>query len=162
MQKVYIETTIPSYLASRTSRDIIIAGHQQITLEWWEKRRNEFDLYVSQFVLKECQRGDQKMAEERMKILSGMSELALVPDVYLLAERLIDDGPLPRKAETDALHISAAAVGGMDFLLTWNCKHIANAEMQQAIRKISHGAGFEPPIICTPWELLGERAYVEG
>jgi hypothetical protein len=160
--KVYIETTIPSYLTSKTSRDIVIAAHQQITRDWWQKQRGEFDLYVSEFVVRECKAGDPAMAKLRMEILADMSELALVPDVYILAEKLINVGPIPRKAETDALHIAASAVSGMDFLLTWNCKHIANATMQNRIRMICRDSNFDPPVICTPWELLGDEGNVEG
>ena len=154
--KVYIETTIPSYLTARSSRDLIIAGHHQLTREWWESQRGEFDLNVSQFVIQECSAGDPAMAKRRLEILAGITILPISPEVIPLAEILINKGPLPRKAEIDAVHISVAATTGMDYLLTWNCKHIANARMQDAIRKLCTEAGFKPPVICTPEELLGD------
>ncbi len=155
--KVYIETTIVSYLTARPSRDLIIAAHQQITLEWWENRRADFDLYTSQFVIRESSAGEVAMAQKRLDALDGVPLLSVSPEALALARA----GPIPEKAETDALHIAVAAANGMDYLLTWNCKHIANAEMQTGIGKFCRAAGFEPPIICTPEELLGVKDYVE-
>ena len=154
--KVYIETTIPSYLTARPSRDLRMASHQQVTHAWWDNKRINFKLFISQFVEQECADGDALFAEKRLNLLRGIPQIQLVPQMYSLAKRLIVPGPLPLKAETDALHISVAAVSGMDFLLTWNCKHIANAAMQRTIGKICRDVGFEPPVICTPEELLGE------
>lgn len=153
--KVYVETTIVSYLTARLSKDLIIAAHQQITQEWWENRREGFDLYVSQFVIRESSAGDIAMAQKRLDALEGISLLSVSQEAVALARTLIEKGPIPEKAETDALHISVAASHGMDYLLTWNCKHIANAEMQIGIGKLCRAAGFEPPVICTPEELLG-------
>ena len=153
--KVYIETTIVSYLTARPSRDLIIAAHQQITLEWWENRRTDFDLYTSQFVIQESSAGEAAMAQKRLNALDMIPLLSVSPEALALARALVKKGPIPEKAETDALHIAVAAVNGMDYLLTWNCKHIANAEMQIGIGKFCRVAGFEPPIICTPEELLG-------
>jgi hypothetical protein len=153
--KVYIETTIVSYLTARPSRDLIIAAHQQITHEWWENRRADFDLYTSQFVIQESSAGDAAMAQKRLDALDGIALLAVNQEALDLARSLVEKGPIPEKAEIDALHISVAANHGMDYLLTWNCKHIANAEMQTGIGKLCRAAGFEPPVICTPEELLG-------
>lgn len=154
--KVYIETTIPSYLTSRPSRDLLIAGHQQVTHQWWEDRRHDFELYVSQLVEDECGAGDSSMAGKRLDLIRGIPLLEISSDVDRLANQLITIGPIPKKAEIDAAHISVAAIHQIDYLLTWNCRHIANAEMQLSIRAICREAGFEPPIICTPEELLGE------
>jgi hypothetical protein len=162
LPKVYIETTIPSYLTSRPSRDIQMAAHQLLLHKWWERDRSEFELYVSQFVIDECGGGDVKMAAKRLALLDGIPILDIPAEAVLLSKRLIHGGPLPIKAETDALHISIAAVNAMDYLLTWNCRHIANAQMQRAIRTICNDCGFDPPVICTPTELLGEEYYVEG
>jgi hypothetical protein len=159
--KVYIETTIPSYLASHPSRDLIIAGHQALTYQWW-KKRDEFDLYISQFVIAECTAGDPKMAAKRLDLLNDIPILEIPDEVSSLSKKLVRNGPLPQKAETDALHISIAAANAMDYLLTWNCRHIANAAMQRSIHNLCREAGFEPPVICTPEELLGEEHYVEG
>ena len=161
LPKVYIETTIPSYLTSRPSRDIIIAGHQQVTHDWWSKRRNDFELYISEIVIRECQAGDPVMARKRLDLLAEIPLLEILPDVDLIANQLITIGPIPKKAETDAAHIAIAATNGIDYLLTWNCRHIANAEMQEQIREICRQAGFRMPVICTPEELLGEERYVE-
>jgi predicted nucleic acid-binding protein len=153
--RVYIETTVLSYLTARPSRDLIVAAHQQLTLEWWEQRREKFDLYISQLVVQECGAGDALMARKRLEALETMPLLDLRPEVVGLARALVERGPMPDKASVDALHIAVAAVHGMDYLLTWNCKHIANAEMQTAVAAICRAAGFEPPVICTPEELLG-------
>ena len=153
--KVYIETTIVSYLTARPSRDLILAAHQQITIEWWENRRADFDLYTSQFVIQESSAGEAAMAQKRLDALDGIALLAVSQEALDLARALIEKGPIPEKAKVDALHIAVAASNGMDYLLTWNCKHIANAEMQIGIGKFCRAAGFEPPVICTPEELLG-------
>jgi hypothetical protein len=153
--KVYIETTIVSYLTARPSRDLIIAAHQQLTQEWWDDRRVHFDLYVSQVVVQESGAGDTLMAEKRLEVLEKIPLLDLRQEAVALARGLVEKGPLPEKAAVDALHIAVATVHGMDYLLTWNCKHIANAEMQTAVAAICRTAGYEPPVICTPEELLG-------
>ena len=153
--KVYIETTIVSYLTARQSRDLIVAAHQQLTQEWWANRRPGFDLYASQLVVQESGVGDAVMAGKRLEILDEMPLLDVNQDAVSLARELVDKGPIPQKAAVDALHIAVATVHGMDYLLTWNCKHIANAEMRASVTKICRAAGYEPPVICTPEELLG-------
>lgn len=160
--RVYIETTIPSYLTSRPSRYVITLGHQQITREWWERDRESFELYISQFVLDECADGDPVMAKDRLKLVQGLAVLEISDGAVELSKRLVDRGPLPAKADKDALHIAVAAANAMDYLLTWNMKHIANAFMKRAIDQKCRDAGFEPPVICTPEQLLGEDFYVEG
>jgi hypothetical protein len=95
------------------------------------------------------------MAQKRLEALDGIPLLSVTPEAVTLARALVEKGPIPEKADVDALHIAVAAVHGMDYLLTWNCKHIANAEMQIGIGKLCRAAGFEPPVICTPEELLG-------
>jgi len=154
--KIYVETSIVSYLTARPSRDLIISAHQQITLEWWENRRANFDLYASQFVVQESSAGDAAMARKRLNALDGITLLGINQEALDLARLLIEKGPIPEKAEIDALHIAVATANGMDYLLTWNCKHIANAEMQVGIGRLCRASGFEPPVICTPEELLGE------
>lgn len=160
--KVYIETTIPSYLASRPSRDIITAGHQQITREWWERDRELFEFYISQFVLDECGAGDAVMAGARLELVKDLTLLEISDAAVDLSKQLVDRGPLPAKADKDALHIAIAAANAMDYLVTWNMKHIANAFMKRSIDQKCRDAGFDPPVICTPEELLGEEYYVEG
>jgi hypothetical protein len=149
-----METTIPSYLTSRPSRDLIIAGHQQITKEWWEKRRDAFQVYISQLVIDEAGAGDPGAARERMQVIKDFPVLDITPEVGLLASGILAAGILPRKAATDAAHIAIAAVHGMDFLLTWNCVHIANAVIAKAVANTSRQHGFECSVICTPEELF--------
>ena len=154
--RLYVETTIPSYLTSRPSRDLIVAGHQQITREWWEKRRDAFQLYISQLVVDEASAGDPAAARERLKVIQDLPLLDITPEVEVLASGILASGIIPRKAATDAAHIAVAAVHGLDFLITWNCVHIANASIARAVAKICGQYGWECPGICTPEELLEE------
>ena len=153
--KLYLETTVPSYLTAWPSRDLIRAGHQQLTKEWWQTRRAGFDIYISQFVLDEAAAGDAEAARERLAALQGLPVLDLSEPVVELAGALNASLALPQKAVTDAAHIAIAAVHGMHFLLTWNCAHIANAEMFAAIERACQEQGFSCPVICTPEELMG-------
>ena len=152
--KVYLETTIISYLTARPSRDIIIAAHQELTNEWWENRKRRFDLYVSQLVIQEVKSGDKEAARKRLGFLEPIPLLELNDKVISLARILMNEA-IPPKAVEDALHIAVAAIHGMDYLLTWNCKHIANAEKEHAIAEVCRSNNYEPPIICTPEELMG-------
>lgn len=154
--KIYLETTIISYLAARPSKDLITAAHQQITHDWWQNRRRDFDLFSSQLVIQESSAGDAAVAKTRLQLLSDISLVQVNVDCVSLARALVEKGPIPEKAAVDALHIAIATVHGMDYLLTWNCKHIANAEMQTAVKRICRSAGYEPPVICTPEELSGD------
>ncbi len=156
-QTIYIETTIISYLTSRASRDLIVAAHQQVTQEWWESRRNSFDLYISELVIREAEAGDKMAAQRRLSALADIPLIALNEEILSLANILADDGPIPKNAKEDALHIALATVHGMDYILTWNCRHIANAEMRMAVSNICLSAGYQPPIICTPEELMGDK-----
>jgi hypothetical protein len=154
-KRVYLETTIVSYLTARPSRDLIRAARQQMTSEWWTARRSEFDLYVSQVVVDEASAGDREMAESRLRLLAGLPRVKITDEVVALTADLLRAHALPQKAAEDALHIALATVHGMDFLLTWNCAHIANAEMIPAIRATILAAGYECPEICTPEGMLG-------
>jgi predicted nucleic acid-binding protein len=153
--KVYLETTVVSYLMARPSRDIVRAAEQEVTREWWS-RRKVFDLYVSQLVVDEAAAGDPAAAAQRLQALRGVPLLAMTGDAESLGRNLLRDAALPAKAAIDALHIALAAVHGMDYLLTWNCSHIANATMRGKIEAVCRNAGFEPPVICTPMELIEE------
>ena len=152
--KVYLETTIPSYLTARTSRDLVMAAHQQITQEWWDDRRSDFDTYVSQLVIQEAAAGDPSASARRLELIRKIPALTIGDAAEDLAQELSRRVPLPDRAALDALHIAIAAVSGMDYLLTWNCKHIANAAHQPRIAAICRDAGHEPPVICTPEALL--------
>lgn len=152
--KIYIETTVVSYLTAYTSRNLIRAAHQQITRKWWETRRQEFDLFVSETVLQEASGGDPKAAADRLKLVKDIAILKLEPVIVSFAQELMKATPLPKKASVDALHIAIAVFSGMDYLLTWNCTHIANATFRGRIESFCRLRGFEPPVICTPEELL--------
>ena len=154
--KIYLETTIISYLAARPSKDLITAAHQQVTHDWWQNRRLDFDLFSSQLVIQESSAGDAAVAKKRLQLLSDISLVQVNVGCVSLGRALVERGPIPEKAAVDALHIAIATVHGMDYLLTWNCKHIANAEMQTAVNRICRSAGYEPPVICTPEELSGD------
>lgn len=160
-ESVYIETTIVSYLTAWLSRDLIRAAHQQITLEWWENRRRDFEIFVSEFVINEAGSGDPEAAEKRLAALEGIVLLDVNLEVENLAKSLIADRALPAKAVTDALHIAVAAVHEINYLLSWNCRHIANAEMQEIIGKVCAANGYKRPVICTPEELLGGKYDLE-
>lgn len=150
--KAYVETTIVSYLTAWPSRDLVRAAHQQVTREWWATRGG-FELFISQFVLDEAAVGDATAAAQRLDALRDIALLDVTEDAILLAGDLVAGGGLPAKARVDALHVAMAAVHGMDLLLTWNCKHIANAATRGTIEDLCRTAGFEPPTICTPLEL---------
>jgi hypothetical protein len=152
--KVYVETTVVSYLTALPSRDVIVAAHQQITDEWWRTKRQLFELFASQLVLREAQAGNEGMARRRLDALEEVSLLEVTEDALALAEDLIHQGPLPEKAAEDAIHIAVAVVNGLDYLITWNCKHIANAKMRDKIEQVCRAKGYEPVIICTLEELL--------
>jgi PIN domain-containing protein len=140
-------------LTARPSRDVVFAGHQQITLEWWDTRRTNFELCVSQLVVDEASAGDPEAARERLEVLKDMTLLETTLEALALAKELIRAGALPTKAADDALHIAVAATNGVPFLLTWNCRHLANATMRPAIDAVCAAKGLKAPIICTPEEL---------
>lgn len=155
--KLYLETTIPSYLVGRPSRDLLVAAHQAITREWWESRRSNFDLYVSELVVQEVRAGDALLAGQRLEILRDVPILPASSEIMKLAEDLIAEGPIPRKAAGDAVHIAVATAYGCEYLLTWNCPHIANAELHRAIRRVVERYGYDVPSLCTPEELMGDE-----
>ena len=151
---VYLETTIPSYLTARPTRDLVMSARQQLTREWWEKRRADFDGYISQLVLDECGAGDAEAAARRLTAVKGFPILDFTTEVIALASNLVDSHLIPEAAADDATHIALAATYGTDFLLTWNFAHIANAEKLVAIERACHDAGFVCPVICTPEALM--------
>jgi hypothetical protein len=154
-QKAYVETTMVSYLTARPSEDLVRAAHQQVTREWWAGRQ-AFDIYVSQFVLDEASKGDPEAAALRLATLEQIAVLDVNDDATVLTEELIAGGGLPQQARVDAFHVAVATVHGMDYLLSWNCKHIANATLRSRIEAICRAAGYEPPVICMPLELVEE------
>lgn len=156
MKAVYVETSVWSYLTARPVRDILGAARQHMTLEWWEKRRSGFQLFISPLVLQEAGRGDAEAASRRLDAMSDYPVLRMEEEAYRVAKELLDEGALPSSAEDDALHIALAAVHQMDYLLTWNCRHIDNAEVKPLARLLCLKYGYTCPEICTPEELMGK------
>jgi len=152
--KVYIETSVISYLCSAPSRDLIVAGHQQITNDWWANRREQFELFVSQTVSEESAAGDGAAAQRRLAIIETLPVLEITENALSLAKDFIRIGALPEKAQVDALHIAIAVTHNVDYLLTWNCTHLANAALRTQIERVCRLRGYQPVIICTPEELM--------
>ncbi len=154
--KVYIETSIVSYLTANRSSDVITAAHQLTTFGWWEKHRRDFEIVVSELVIQEARLGNPQMAQKRLDVLKDIEVLPVNDEARSLAKILAVKKAVPEKAAADALHIAVAAVEQIEFLATWNFKHIANAQMQVKIEEVIRAENFQPSHICTLEELLGE------
>lgn len=157
MKTAYVETSILSYLTALPTRDLLAAARQQLTHDWWDTRRARFELFVSPLVEQEIRRGDPDAARRRSEALNGLKSLEIVEEAYELASALIAESALPATAKNDAIHIALAAVHGMEYLLTWNCRHIDNAETKPVIRSVCGRHGYACPEICTPEELMGDQ-----
>jgi predicted nucleic acid-binding protein len=151
--RIYLETSVISYLTAKPSQNLVAAAHQQSTHDFWDQVER-FDLFVSELVIQECAGGDQAAADRRLQVISAIPILDFNDAVNHLAKNLLQGAALPLKAADDAVHVALAAVHGMDFLATWNCKHIANPSTRKKIERICIEAGYSPPILCTPEELL--------
>jgi hypothetical protein len=154
MASVYLETSVIGYLASRPGADNIFAANQLLTQEWWNDHRMNFELFASQAVVDECLAGDPTAAQERLVFLDGIPVLSINAKTQNLAQKLMIHIGLPAKAAIDAIHIATAALNRIDYLLTWNCKHIANPAFRRKIEVVLDEAGLPSPVICTPQELL--------
>ena len=154
---LYIETTVPSYYVSRDSRDVVVLAHQQITRAWWENRLADFRAYISPVVLAEACEGDALQARKRMEVLAPFPVLEASQTVEKLSAQYVAEFRLPGSAIRDAAHLAFACVYRMDFLVTWNCAHIANGEIIRRLARFNAVAGVATPTICTPEELLGEE-----
>ena len=152
--RLYLETTIPSYLAARSSKDLRLAADQQSTLEWWENRRQEYELFISEAVLDEIAGGNPVFAARRATLIEGLQRLRATVEVDGLVARLLTDQIIPAQAAPDAVHLALAAVHQMDFLITWNCRHLHNPRLERRIEAACRACGFVCPVICTPAELL--------
>ena len=150
----YIETSVVSYLTARQSRDVVVAAYQELTREWWRDAPDRFQLAASQLVVAEAGAGDPEAAHVRLEALASIPLLDATPDAERLAQALVDLGAVPRQAAEDAAHIAIAVTNGVEFLVTWNFRHIANASMRAQIERTCRQAGYEPPVICTPSELM--------
>lgn len=155
MESVYLETTIIGHLMGRLHPDPVIAGRQVTTREWWQSASSLYKLYVSQLVIRECSDGDAGAAKERLDAISGIDLLEISTEADFLADQLIKQHAVPITEPRDALHIAIAATGAVEFLVTWNFRHIANPSMRKRIEAVCRDHGFEPPLICTPDEILG-------
>lgn len=153
--KVYIETTIVSYLTGRPAREAIALGHQQLTQAWWANDRHEFELYTSEVVIAEAEQGDAEAARARLAVLATLQNLAATRESEAMVPILLRETRLPAGALLDMAHVSVATVHGMQYLLTWNCRHIANARIVRIVERVCRNLGYEPPVLCTPEELMG-------
>ncbi len=151
---VYLETTIISYLTARQVTDLVLAAKMKVTKDWWNDCQEKYDVFVSDAVKLEAAKGDPEAARLRMELMAGLSTLSITREVHDLAVVFQQGIPLPLKAKVDALHLAAATLHGVDFLLTWNCRHLANAAIRRQIESLIIQAGFAIPIICTPLELV--------
>ena len=156
MESVYIETTVISYLVSRPTRDLQVAAHQQATYDWWISRREQFECYVSQGVIDEAAAGDADAAGRRLAEIDPLPVLDVTEEVERLATAILASGAIASRAVGDAAHIAVAAVNDVDYLLTWNCTHLANAQLVRKVSVVCNAQGYNMPVICTPEELMGE------
>ncbi|MBD3421094.1 MAG: hypothetical protein GF398_13325 [Chitinivibrionales bacterium] len=154
--KVYVETSVFSFLTARKTTNLLAAAWQNITIDWWDTRKGDFELYISELVYEEGLRGDPDAAARRIKEMEGLPYLNITDEAINLAKKLMLSGLLPSKASDDALHLAISTLHKMDFLLTWNCRHLDNAEIKPKIRLLLNELGYAMPEICTPQELSGE------
>ena len=155
-KSVYIESSVISYLTARPSRDLVIAGHQAVTTEWWDDRRRQYDVYVSPLVVEEISAGDASAAEERLRAIADIPSVAIAAEAESLASALLAANAVPEKSARDALHIAIAATQGIDYLITWNFKHINNASTRTMVINAVSDFGLICPVLCSPEELMGE------
>ncbi|MBI5386602.1 MAG: type II toxin-antitoxin system VapC family toxin [Verrucomicrobia bacterium] len=153
--RLYLETTIPSYYVARPSKNAITAARQKVTHHWWAKRLRDFEVFISDVVIDEVALGEPAMAKRRLELLKPFPRLAATSESEALTETLLTSGVLPAKASRDAAHIAVSAAHAMHFLLTWNCRHIANAELLRKEEEVCRNHGFQCPVVCTPDELMG-------
>ena len=163
-ESIYLETTVVSYYTAKLSRDVIILAHQEITREWWVKAQKRYDIFISQIVVEEARLGDAEDVKKRLEILKNFHHLELNNTVERMAQVYVEKLKIPPKALRDAVHLAVASVHSVDYLVTWNCTHIANGEIIKKLMRINSSYGIRTPIICTPEELMpevkGEKDYV--
>ncbi len=152
--RVYIETTVISYLTARPARDVVVAGHQQSTRDWWTTASERFELVISELVRQEAGAGDPEAVLTRLTLLASLSSLDATAEAQELAERLVSARAVPETAMRDAAHIAIAAANGVEYFVTWNFRHLANAVTRPRIESVCRQAGLESPVICTPEELM--------
>ena len=158
---VYIEATVVSYLTARPSNDALKLSRQQATRQLWNEYSNNFEFIVSDLVMTEIARGDAKKAQRRLNAVVNLRSLQTSSVSYRLAQELIDAGAVPHHSQIDAQHIAIATVHNLDYLVSWNYKHIVNENKQQHISRVCRAAGFQPTNICTPIDLIEEMQMKE-
>ena len=154
-RSVYIESSVISYLVARPSRDLVIAGHQAVTAEWWDNHRLRYDVFVSPLVVEEISAGDASAAEERLRVIMDIPSVTIAEEAESLASALMASNAVPANSARDALHIAIAATQGMDYLVTWNFKHINNASTRTMVVNVVSRSGLVCPVLCSPEELMG-------
>ena len=152
---VYIESSIVSYLTARPSRDLVTASRQTITAEWWLNSKPQFEVYVSALVIEEISGGDPSAAAQRVQAVADIPSVAITEEAQILAGALLNSKAVPANSARDALHIAIAATQGTEYLLTWNFKHINNAETRALIAQVVEDNGWACPVLCSPEELGG-------
>ena len=155
-KSVYIESSVISYLTARPSRDLVIAGHQAVTAEWWNERRMRYDVYVSPLVVEEISAGDASAAEERLRVIADIPSVTIAADAESLASAVLAANAVPANSARDALHVAIAATQGIDYLITWNFRHINNASTRTMVVNVVSEFGLVCPVLCSPEELMGE------
>ncbi len=159
MESVYLETSFISLLVAIPSRDLVTAGNQQITRDWWRLRREQFLCVASSEVVREASMGDPQEARKRLEILRSLTVLTLSAEAESLTRALLSTGALPARAQADAAHLAIAAASKADYLLTWNCRHLANAQILRRLEAEARRVGWKLPKVCTPPELMGDFSY---
>ena len=151
---IYIETSVISYLTARPSRDLIVAAHQQLTVDWWDNVQPRVECFISPFVIQEASRGDQAAAQRRIEAIAGLAVLALNDEIRKLATTYFAAINIPEKAKIDAFHLAVAVWHELDYLLSWNCSHIASGRVRRILGEVNERLGIRTPVICTPEELM--------
>jgi len=156
LPSLYVETSVISYYTARVSRDLVVAGHQQITQDWWKNDLPRFDSFISGLVISEMRRGDPAAVQARIAAALGFGILDVAPDAQELAQAYFEALNLPASARPDALHLAVASLSGMEYLVSWNCRHIVSGRVRKVVQEINERRGVESPIICTPEELQND------
>ena len=151
---VYIESTIVSYLTAKPSRDLIVAAHQQLTQEWWDLIRPQVDCFISPFVIQEISAGNEEAANKRIEFVRDIPILEINQEIQKLAQTYFDSLDIPEKARLDASHLAVAVWHEVDYLLSWNCKHIVSGRVKKMLENINSQLNIKTPVLCTPEELM--------
>lgn len=146
---VYLETSFVSYISNRLSSDLVVAGQQKVSQDWWARRRDHYHLYASASVVAEASQGNEEERVKRQQILDELTILEVTEEVFKLAAKYVEKQIIPVKKYEDALHMAVAVLNGMDYLVSWNCKHLVNPVIERRIRKLNDSLDLATPYICT-------------